>query len=529
MTKPLIRIRNIWSVVENIPYEVKQELYEHLSFMVPGSQYSDKFIGNVIDPEKKKSAWDGKIHLYKKRTSTFLTGLVYRTAMFFVKEYNITPEIIWETKKPEKTLDLPWNDEKFKIRTEYQSEVVEKCIKKGRGVIECCTGSGKTIMVAKIIQELGVSPFIFYVLTKDLMYQSKDKLEEAIPGLEVGLIGDGCCKIRDINIVTVQTATTCYLTERTDKNIKKQINELAKSANFEELEVKEFKKEKLDHISTEEKRNSIKNLIMDAVGIYADEVHHFSAKTCKDVMLKSPNAYYRLGGSATPQRADNSYLTIEGLFGRKVSIVTASDLIRQKFLVGPTIRFLDLKQKPFLVNSWAEDRKTHIVENEKRNDYIVRLAQMLISQGIKTMILVQLISHGKILKKRLPGSIFLHGSSPKKERRQVLIDFTEGKVPLLIGSVIADEGLDLPCLSGLILAGGGKAATRAKQRVGRAIRVDPLVPYSQQKSLIFDFMDKGRWVESHSWERMQILKEEEEFDVEIVSAENALVVQKELF
>jgi superfamily II DNA or RNA helicase len=268
---------------------------------------------------------------------------------------------------------------------------------------------------------------------------------------------------------------------------------------------------------------------MDAVGIYADEVHHFSAKTCKNIMMKSPNAYYRFGGSATPQRTDNSYLTIEGLFGRKISVVTASDLIRKKFLVKPTIRFLDLKQKPFLVNSWAEDRKQHIVENQKRNDYIVQLARILMGQNIKTMILVQLISHGKALKKMIPGSIFLHGSSPKKERRTVLSDFAKGKVPLLIGSVIADEGLDLPCLAGLILAGGGKAATRAKQRVGRAIRVDPLVPYNEQKSLIFDFMDKGRWVEEHSWERMNILKEEEEFDVKIVSAENALVVQNDLF
>jgi superfamily II DNA or RNA helicase len=59
------------------------------------------------------------------------------------------------------------------------------------------------------------------------------------------------------------------------------------------------------------------------------------------------------------------------------------------------------------------------------------------------------------------------------------------KVTILIGSTIADEGLDVPALKVLILAGSGKSSTRAFQRVGRVLRLFK----GRNKAYVYDFMD----------------------------------------
>ncbi|HUW43948.1 MAG TPA: helicase-related protein, partial [Bacillota bacterium] len=175
------------------------------------------------------------------------------------------------------------------------------------------------------------------------------------------------------------------------------------------------------------------------------------------------------------------------------------------------------------VNTWDQDRSAHIVENETRNECVIKLANDFSKRNIQTLILVQLIKHGKDLEKRIPNSVFIYGGSSKKKREQALEDIQSGKLKILIGSTIADEGLDIPALSALILAGGGKSPTRAKQRVGRVIRK------GSSQALVYDFIDDGKWSYDHSKERLKILKEEPEFDVKVISVKDVLSPYKDLF
>jgi len=358
-----------------------------------------------------------------------------------------------------------------------------------------------TVMVSKIIQELEVAPFIFYVLTKDLMYQAKDSLEDSIKNLKVGMIGDGICDIKDINVMTIQTATSIYNYDL--------YKEMKKNDDLEESDLKKLKEEKLTHVN--EKINEIKGIIESANGIYFDECHHASAKTCENIVTKSINAYYRYGGSATPVRSDNAYMVIEGLFGRKTAIVTASDLIRKGYLMKPTIKFIKLKGRRVFVNSYAEDYKEHISENEERNSYIISLAQRLQEKNINCLILVNRIEHGNFLKENIDSAYFLNSKS--KDRNEVIEKFKNNEIKTLICTSLADEGLDLPNLSSLIIAGGGKSPTKAKQRVGRVIRK------GSQYSYVFDFMDLGKWTSKHSRKRKKILEQEEEFVVNVLDFE----------
>ena len=496
--QPIITIGNRYSSVDNLPYGASTALYDHVSYDVPGAEW-------VI---ATKPGWDGKKHLFKKNKrepsqGTFLTGLLSYVAEFIYKEFGLIPKVVDNRKKPEKNLNIQWNDKKYSLR-EYQSKVVSNCIEKSRGIIECATGGGKTIIVAKIIQELGVSPFIFYVLTKDLMYQSQERLQDAMPGTKIGIIGDGNCDIQDINIMTVQTATRAY-----DKDLKA---DLKKEEDIDEEELQQIKEEDLSHI--EKRKQDITNLVENAVGIYFDEAHHAPCATAKDIILLSPNAYYTFGGSATPCREDNADLLLEGLFGKKRCHITASFLISEGFLVRPDIYFIKLSKEAERVDTYNEDYEKNIVENIERNNHIISIAKSLTERKLPTMILVRRVDHGKYLAEKIPGARFVYGDSAKKHRKDSLKEFADREFPVLVATVIADEGLDIPILSALVLAGGGKSKTRCKQRIGRVIRKHK----DKKCALVFDFIDNGRWVRKHSHRRKKILEEESEFNIKVLKS-----------
>jgi superfamily II DNA or RNA helicase len=81
---------------------------------------------------------------------------------------------------------------------------------------------------------------------------------------------------------------------------------------------------------------------------------------------------------------------------------------------------------------------------------------------------------------------------------------TSGKIKCIVASTIYDIGVDLPILSGLIIAGGGKSSVRALQRVGRVIRLHP----SKKQAAIIDFADQAPYLLEHSERRRDILLEE---------------------
>ena len=71
------------------------------------------------------------------------------------------------------------------------------------------------------------------------------------------------------------------------------------------------------------------------------------------------------------------------------------------------------------------------------------------------------------------------------------------------------EGLDLPALRTLILAGGGKSSTRALQRVGRITRPWPNKKYG----IVIDVWDHIRYFEDHASRRRKIYSTEPKWQI----------------
>lgn len=104
---------------------------------------------------------------------------------------------------------------------------------------------------------------------------------------------------------------------------------------------------------------------------------------------------------------------------------------------------------------------------------------------------------------------YINGEDSTARRKRVIEAFKAGTVDVLIANKILDEGADVPAIAFLILAGGGRAAHRQVQRIGRGQRV------SEGKTSLFvlDFKDEGKYLSKHSAERVKAYMSEEEYSV----------------
>jgi superfamily II DNA or RNA helicase len=217
--------------------------------------------------------------------------------------------------------------------------------------------------------------------------------------------------------------------------------------------------------------------------------------------------------SASPYRDDNADMLIESIFGRVIINISASELIEKGFLVPPHIHFLPVPRRIGMGKTYREVYKNFIVNNETRNAMVVKGAMKLIDQGFKPMVLYREIEHGKILYNQLleknVSCRLLSGKMSTDIRKEVVDEFTNGNCDLIIASNIFDIGIDIPMLSGLVLAGGGKSSIKAVQRIGRAIR-----PYKDKEiAAIIEFNDNVKYLRNHSKIRRKIYDLEDGFVV----------------
>lgn len=467
-------------IVGDLPEAINRKIDRELSYLVDGYAFSPRF---------RAHRWDGRARLYSKITKTYQTGCFFLVTKI-LKDYNIKYEI--EDERTKIPLGSPLTVYS-KVPRDYQQVAIDGLLKISRGTLLAATGAGKTFIIANIVAKLNL-PTIIYTHTCDLLYQMKDEIESSLH-IKCGQIGAGKIDIQQINVATMQTVVRAL-----DKKYVK--NDEYDYADDEGTDLASCKKQVVDFI----KKCPI---------AIVDEVHHASADSLQIILKKSVNAFYRYGVTAT-MREKGDDLLIYGVIGRIIHTITASELIRKKWLVPPTIYFYevdyDLKMQE---GSYQTVYKNCIVNNVYRNGLIISSAVKFCTNKKKVLILVRQINHGDILINALLGYglnvRFLQGKVDAEIRKDILEDFRNGELECLVATTLADEGLDIPVLDAVILAGGGKSKIKALQRVGRALRPFP----GKVKAYIIEFMDNAHHLLKHSKERLKIYQTEEEFNIRI--------------
>lgn len=506
---------------ESYYFPLLQKIDEALSFDIPGKEHVSMY--NTMNKETGERLWDGKKHLFNltgrplkkiawKRYITepwfFPTGNI-RRVMLVMSQYNVLPKLestIDYNLEEENKYEYQWN-EKYIIR-DYQERCIQEALKYKRGILQIATGGGKTLISAKIINKLKMRPVVFFVTTKDLLYQAYNTFKDALLEDDIGIIGDGKCIINNINVMTIQTSM---------KSIGKY-NEFSKY-------LKEFSQNTGDDLSiddeeeelTEDKLQKINELLKTSKVILFDECQHAPADSCREVLMECHNATHKYGLSATPFRDDGEDLTIEGLFGNNLINISSSFLISNNFLIKPRIFMINVASKP-QSKSYQNEYSEAIVRNNERNLLISSIANSFQKKEKTVLILVKYISHGEILKKYIPNSVFIDGTKSTKKRQHAINGIKDRSIKIVIATTLADEGLDIPSLDVLILAGSGKSRTKALQRIGRVIRTSQ----DKTEAFVFDFLDNSKYCKKHSLMRRRIYKSEPSFLLEEYSFEDFL-------
>lgn len=151
-----------------------------------------------------------------------------------------------------------------------------------------------------------------------------------------------------------------------------------------------------------------------------------------------------------------------------------------------------------------------ITDNEYRNMMIAQLVNLHRMEDRSVLVLVQRLRQGEKIEKLLYEEVvFLKGEDDSDVRKVVCTRVKKRDLKQLIASTIADEGLDLPALDVVIMAGGGTSKCTALQRVGRAIRLYP----GKKKAYIEEFNDETQYLSVHSKGREEIYRTEPGFEI----------------
>lgn len=490
-----VYIDNVWTnMITDNPSRILPYFMGDLVAEVPGAKYVWKF---------KSGEWDGRVQLFQVRGNdiAFRTGLI-ETVLGRLISHGFGPHIVIHPPiVPGVRPVWSYSGTAVPLRN-YQRDVVDKAdghhLHVGpnswpyrRGVLQVATGGGKTEIAVAMVQRHPVKT-MFLVHRKDLLYQAKERFEKYKIGCNI--IGDGQCRVNKGSMVTVATMQTL-------------------SRHLQD--------------SAAEYYTDIMNEVRSSRQVFFDEAHLMASSLDKgnefvNMADKFVHADSRWGLTATPfYRTQYDNLLLEGVTGALICQIGNAELIEQGHLTPPrvvmkkvpgTLQVTAPKWKPGNTKAggkyWRDVEDLGIKFNVIRNKLIV---DEMKNGPFPCLVLCKTTEQAEMIQKLYHTDMglttpLLTGKTSAKQRRQAIADLRSGALRVIIATTIFDEGVDIPELSKVILASGGKSRVKQLQRAGRGLRTAP----GKEEVTIIDFQDTHHsLLKKHALERYNAWKEEE--------------------
>ncbi|WIG61062.1 MAG: DNA helicase [Ktedonobacterales bacterium] len=333
-----------------------------------------------------------------------------------------------------------------------------------RGVVVLPTGGGKTLVGAQAIADLGLWALIV-VPTIDLLGQWRDALAHALAlasDEHLGVYGGGSHDVRPITIITYESA---------------QLHP---------------------------------ELLRQFGVLVFDECHHLPAPTYRQI---AEGAYtpYRLGLSATPERADLEHLALTQLIGPEVYRRAPEELSAARYLAAYDEQQLTAQLSPDDLARYSAARATYRDFLSRRRIAITSPADfqrkilwasardsaartaMLAWREARSLALnapaklalletlfarhqderVLVFSEYNTLVEQVSRRFCIPQityKTPADERRQILERFRAGQYTKLVTGRVLNEGVDIPDCGVAIIVSGTSTRREYIQRLGRVLR-----------------------------------------------------------
>jgi superfamily II DNA or RNA helicase len=486
--------------------------------------------------EKFKSGkWDGKTRLFKTRPKKNCNFYAYfrRGLLDRVKKILEALKVNYSVEDKTSTYDdykLPfapqWN---FPHELwDHQKRIIKTCLEFHEGQIESAMGTGKSVIIARVICERGVATNVYVHrvgIAKQLFLNFSKWLGQSM----VGFIGESKCMpvIGGINVISLQTAYLALQSQGFTDEITANLS--PSSSDLSELRATKKR------LSEEVKQNYalITAVIRTGTMSVYDEGHRLGAYTygCTAACTLSK---YNLIFTATSYRNDGADLELEAGCGPKRVSYSISQAIKDGVLMKPLVFMLyaEDEHKKVKSNNYGKEYDEHIASDLARNGIIATVATLLADSGRVGLITVRMIKHGEHLEGTLNAAAvktkFVSGKYETDERLTYIEQLEKVDLDFIISNVMS-EGIDIKPLGVLIRAKGegrtddnGNPSIDVVQESGRILRLcgKPtrtagkvvLECEGKKQPILVDIFDHNKWFHGHSADREQTYRGEEEFD-----------------
>jgi superfamily II DNA or RNA helicase len=223
--------------------------------------------------------------------------------------------------------------------------------------------------------------------------------------------------------------------------------------------------------------------------VLLDEAHHCPAYTFQKLVNQFP-ARYRYGLTATPERRDGLSFVLKAVMGRVIHEIDREHLFANGEIIEPLIKVAHTNFYMPEVQSYGA-MITAIIEDEDRNDYLLKFVSEEAQAGHFCLVLSERIDHIYALWEQFSiiapniKSTAITSRTPKKQRDSALAAMKQGNIQVLFATKLADEGLDIPRLDRLFLTCPIRSVNKVNQQIGRILRKFP----GKKNAVVYDFRD----------------------------------------
>jgi len=334
----------------------------------------------------------------------------------------------------------------------YQADASKAVIAEFTNVVSTLvvmpTGLGKTILFADVIRRMFPRRALVLAHREELIFQAKDKIEK-VTGLSCGV---------EMAALRVNNDDLFHAPPVIISSIQTQCAGADGGGRMTKFDPAEF------------------GLIV------IDEAHHATAGSYRRVLdyYRTNPALRVLGVTATPDRADEAALgQVYDTVAYDYEILTA---IQDGWLTPIEQQMVSVAGLDYSgIRTTAGDLNggdlAAIMEYEQNLQGIAGPSFEIIGQR-RALVFAASVAHAERLaeifnRHREGCAAFVSGKTPKDERRQMLADFSAGKIQIVCNCGVLTEGFDDPGVEVIIMGRPTKSRALYAQMVGRATRPLP--------------------------------------------------------
>lgn len=347
----------------------------------------------------------------------------------------------------------------FTLR-KYQTEAVHAGIdffiepmkKDNNGIIVLPTGSGKSLVIACIINGLAGKTIVLQP-SKEILEQNHAKLK--VYGYHAGIYSASMNR-KQVDKITFAT-------------IGSVVNNAHLFSDFNQIIIDEC------------------HLVNPGAGIYKSFIEALD----KVRVLGLTATPYRLSSSSFGSMLKFITRTRPRIFKRVLYFVQNQELFKAGYLAK--LRYFDIPgfdRSKLQKNSTGADYTDSSVRKYYQlthfDERLRNIVQRLVDSGRKNvLVFTQLVDEARVLSKLIEGAALIHGETPPGERTKLLKDFKAGKIKVMCNVGVLTTGFDYPELETVVIARPTMSLALYYQMIGRAIRIHP----GKKEAYIVDLCD----------------------------------------